>query len=143
VDAPEFIRGGVVGALAADPASHIATHHTAFSATAFCKLQLILRCCGRRSKWLGWDFKRQPLVAPRSPPCKFFGGCNLLDFAELRKVELEAWRSLHLSLTFSKLLATNPASHNAAHHAAFFCNCILQAAIDFAEVRTRSFSNPP
>jgi len=32
--------------LGANPACHIATHHAPFSATAFCKLQLILRRCG-------------------------------------------------------------------------------------------------
>ena len=32
--------------LAANPAYHIAAHHAAFSASAFCRLQLILRRCG-------------------------------------------------------------------------------------------------
>jgi hypothetical protein len=34
------------GLLDANPAWHIAAHHAAFSATAICKLQLILRSCG-------------------------------------------------------------------------------------------------
>jgi hypothetical protein len=51
---------------------------------------------------------------------------------------LEAWLALHISLTFSKLLAADPAKHLAAHHANFlaaffFYKCILQGAIDFAE----------
>jgi len=29
-----------------NPASHLAAHHAAFSASAFCKAQLILRSCG-------------------------------------------------------------------------------------------------
>ena len=38
---------------------------------------------------------------------------------------------MHLSLTFSRLLGANPASHIAAHHAAFAA-MHLQGAIDFA-----------
>jgi len=38
--------GGVERALAANPAYHLAAHHAAFSTTASCKLQLILRRCG-------------------------------------------------------------------------------------------------
>ena len=50
-----------------------------------------------------------------------------------------AWQALHLSLTFSRLSGTNPAYHLAAHH--FFYKCILQGAIDFAELRMRSWSS--
>ena len=89
-------------ALSANPAQHIATHHAAFSARAFCKLQLILR----------WCFKCQPHLPPRSPPRKslssFFCNCILqaaIDFAGVRK---------HRSLPRK------------------FCACILQNAIDFA-----------
>jgi len=35
-----------------------------------------------------WAFSHQPHLAHRSPPCKFFGECNLqgaIDFAVLRK----------------------------------------------------------
>ncbi|MGB7533976.1 MAG: hypothetical protein WA977_13540 [Halobacteriota archaeon] len=37
---PEFIT------LGANPAYHLAAHHAAFSASAFCKVQLTLRSCG-------------------------------------------------------------------------------------------------
>jgi hypothetical protein len=83
----------------------IATHHAAFSTSAFCKVQLILRSCGcgvvgvernalRYSAWLALHLSLtlskvyvQPRVAPRSPPRKFLSDCilqNAIDFAELR-----------------------------------------------------------
>jgi len=37
---------GWLGLLGTNPAWHIATHHAPFSTRAFCKVQLILRCCG-------------------------------------------------------------------------------------------------
>jgi len=64
-----------------------------------------------------------------------------IDFAVLRMqcgvggvernvARYSAWQALHLNLTFSRLLGTNPAYHIATHHAAFstraFCKCKLQ-----------------
>ncbi|MGB7533984.1 MAG: hypothetical protein WA977_13580 [Halobacteriota archaeon] len=63
------------------------------------------RSCGA---WSGMDCR----VAHRSPPRRFFYKCYLhgaIDFAALRsEAELEAWHALHISLTFSRLLGTNP-----------------------------------
>ena len=61
-----------------------------FLASAFCKVQLILRRLRMRSWRRGAGFRCQPHIAHRSPPCKFLGGCSCegaIDFAELR------WRS--------------------------------------------------
>jgi len=50
-----------VAFLDATPASRIAAHRAAFSTSAFCKVQLILRRCGSEaelgawSKWWGWS----------------------------------------------------------------------------------------
>ena len=52
--------------LDAKPAYHIAAHHAAFSTSAICKLQLILRCCGRRSWRRG--------VGMRGAGCRTFFG---------------------------------------------------------------------
>ena len=46
---------------------------------------------------------------------------------------------MHLSLTFSRLLDANPASHLAAHHANFWASCNL---LDFAELRNYFRSQP-
>ena len=174
----------------------MAHHCKFFSATAIAKVQLILRSCGSGvgdvagfapNSNFQQTFRCQPRVAPCSSPCKFFGGCNLLDFAELRMrscgvggvernaARSSAWQALHISLTFrlaprsppcnfcsecdcecaidfavlrieAKLEAwqalhlnqTFSCGHIATHHAAFFCECILQGAIDFAEWRMRS-----
>ena len=53
---------------------HLAAHHAAFSATAFCKMQLILRRCG----------------------CGVGG-------VERNAARSSAWPALHLSLTLSRL----------------------------------------
>jgi len=49
LDAPDFQSGWFV-TLGAKPAWHIAAHHAnfsaAFSASAICRMQLLLRCCG-------------------------------------------------------------------------------------------------
>jgi len=76
-------------------------------------------------------FMRQPRVAHRSPPCKFFsrffGDCNLqnaIDFAELERnaARSSAWQALHLSLTFS-------CGHIAAHHAAFYTSAFCKVQL--------------
>ncbi|MCK4732129.1 MAG: hypothetical protein KAT65_06675, partial [Methanophagales archaeon] len=42
---------------------------------------------------------------------------------------MEAWQALHISPTFSKLLAANPACHIAAHHAAFSASAICKVQL--------------
>jgi len=67
-----------------------------FSASAFCKLQLILRSCG--CGIVGVELALvQPRVAPRSPPCSFFYKCILqgaIDFAEAADAVLRAWSGM-------------------------------------------------
>ncbi|MGB7531446.1 MAG: hypothetical protein WA977_00505 [Halobacteriota archaeon] len=88
----------------------------------------------------------QPRAAHRSPPCSFFCKCILrtaIDFAEWRMrswwrgaernaARYSAWLALHLSLTFSILLV-QPLVALRSPPRSFFCTCILQGAIDFAE----------
>ena len=45
-------KGFRVNTSGANPAYHLAAHHAAFSTSAFCKVQLILRRL--RGEWLGW-----------------------------------------------------------------------------------------
>jgi len=51
-------RSGANGgawALSANPASHLAAHHAAFSTSAFCKVQLILRSGGSEAELEAWQ----------------------------------------------------------------------------------------
>jgi len=99
-----------------------------FLATAICKVQLILRSGGAEffqsttttitpainADAISWikakqDFRHQPHLAHRSPPCKFCD-CNLqgaIDFAEAAYPR-KAWQALHISLILSKLSDANP-----------------------------------
>jgi len=52
-----------------------------------------------------------------------------IDFAEAAGAVLEAWLALHLSLTFSRLSGTNPASHIATHHAAFSASAFCKVQL--------------
>jgi len=64
---------GVELALGANPASHLAAHHAAFSTSANCKVQLILRCCGRQ----GCEVCPQRSCGAWSGmPCAYFEGKN-------------------------------------------------------------------
>jgi hypothetical protein len=79
------------------PRSPLCKFLAAFSASAFCKVQLILRSClsSQGKAWqalrLSLTFSRllvyQPRFSPRNPPCSFFYKCILrgaIDFAVLR-----------------------------------------------------------
>jgi len=74
-DAPDFNRvwsGWGFSAksyLGTKPALHLAAHHAAFSTSAFCKVQLILRCCG--SEVGGVERNGMPLSASQ-PTTHFF-----------------------------------------------------------------------
>jgi len=123
--------------------------------SAICKVQLILRRLRKRSWRRGrlctyaLTFSRllvhQPHVAPRRPPRSFFFASA---FCELQLVSRsclssqgKAWQALHLSLTFSKFFDATPHTTSQPTPQIFqliFYKCILQAAIDFAEVRMRS-----
>ena len=52
---------------------------------------------------------------------------------------MRAWQALHISLIFSRFLVANTRLAHRSPTCSFFYNCILQGAIDFAEVRKRSW----
>ncbi|MGB7533982.1 MAG: hypothetical protein WA977_13570 [Halobacteriota archaeon] len=115
--------------IATNPAYHIAAHHAAFSTSAFCKVQLILRRCGSEaelrsdSEAAELECVEQPRVPHRSPPRKFLGVaiCLILRCCGSGVAELEAWSGVECRV-----------AHRSPPRR-FFSKCILQGAIDFAE----------
>ena len=71
------------------PRVAIATHHAAFPASAFCKVQLILRSCGSG----GGGGAEAECAELRSDS----------GVAERNAARSSAWQVLHLNLTFSRL----------------------------------------
>jgi len=113
-----------------------------FSTTAFCKVQLILRSCLSSQGVAGFAPKpnfEQTFSAPTplltsQPTTQIFK----LIFLQLHSARCNwfgaAKRSWRRGAGFSRQPRISPRSPPCS----FFYNCILQAAIDFAEVRWRS-----